>query len=73
VPVHMGGLLFLAFFVGLEASSTLITWCAKPIIETRDEVGSGSGKVLETYWQVKDSFLHLQGAKFQNNIVRYLR
>lgn len=46
VPVQVSGLLLLAFIVYMEASSTLIAWLSKFLVEAEDEMGSGSNKTL---------------------------
>jgi hypothetical protein len=44
VPVHMGGLFFLTFFIWLKSSSALVAWLAKLFIEFEDEMWSRSTK-----------------------------
>ena len=42
VPVHVSGFLFLASFIGVEASPALIAGLAKFFVEIEDEMRSGS-------------------------------
>ncbi len=46
VPVHMSCFLFLTLFVGMKASSTLIAWLTKFLVEIENEMRSGSDDTL---------------------------
>ena len=45
MPIHMRGLLLLAFLVGLEAASALRARDAKALVEAPDQVGAGTVSV----------------------------
>lgn len=44
MPIQVSGFSPFAFFVGMEATSTLIARLAKFLVEAVDEMGSGSDK-----------------------------
>jgi hypothetical protein len=72
VPVHVSGFLLLAFFICLEAPATLCARGSQSLIQARYEMRSGSTDVNQEKFRNCMLDLHLEGGRFQNNIIRYI-